>query len=259
MKRGLAVGAAVVAWATLMPMGSAQQRTGYLASGAFDILAVLPPAPVKGEARYDADRRIFRRTRALLGTPRGTMATSDVTRTPAAMLVDYACSLGMTLNPAEVPKTVAVIERASLDTNAQKERAKTFYHRLRPIRLDRGAVCQPRAKLERTYDYPSGHTTGGWTWALILAQLVPDRASQILARGRAFGQSRVVCGAHNASAVEAGFMTAGATMTVIGTVPQFQADLAAAKEELAAARRDAPIPDAARCAGERRLVAQHIY
>lgn len=257
--RMTAIAGLVLASIALAAPAPSADRIGYLTPGSVDILPILAPAPVRGDARYEADRRIFRATRRLLRTPRGALAVNDVQRSPQAMLADFACSLGKSLTPDRVPRTVAVILRASVDTNAQKDRAKDFYKRTRPLFIDAGPACQPRAKLANTFDYPSGHTTGGWTWALILAQLVPDRASQILARGRAFGQSRVVCGAHNASAVEAGFMTAGATMTVIGTVPQFQADLAAAKEELAAKRHDAPIPDAARCAGERGLVAQHIY
>jgi membrane-associated phospholipid phosphatase len=49
---------------------------------------------------------------------------------------------------------------------------------------------------------------------LILAELVPEAASDVLARARAFGQSRIVCGVHNASAVEAGWMTATAVFAM---------------------------------------------
>jgi len=234
-------------------------RAGYLMPGSFDILPILAPAPVRGDARYQADRRIFRATRRLLKTPRGALAVNDVQRSPDAMLADFACALGASIAPDRVPHTVAVILRASLDTNAQKDRAKDFYKRTRPLFIDTGPVCQPRAKLANTFDYPSGHTTGGWTWALILADLVPDHATAILARGRAFGQSRAICGAHNASAVEAGFMTADATMAAVRTVPAYRADLEAAREELKAALRTASAPDAARCNTEAGLVAMHAY
>ena len=33
----------------------------------------------------------------------------------------------------------------------------------------------------------------GWTWALTLSEISPDQTDAILARGRAFGESRVVC------------------------------------------------------------------
>jgi acid phosphatase (class A) len=252
----LAVPLASIALATPAPSAD---RAGYLVPGSFDILPILEPAPAKGDARYDADRRIFRATRGLLNTPRGALAVNDIQRAPDAMLADFACALGASLTPSQLPHTVAVIERASVDTNTQKDRAKDFYKRTRPLFIDRGPACQPRAKLAKTFDYPSGHTTGGWTWALILTDLAPDRATAILARGRAFGQSRAICGAHNASAVEAGFMTASATMTVVGTVPAYRADLEAAREEMQIALRNAPTPDAKRCRTETGLVAMRAY
>jgi hypothetical protein len=43
----------------------------------------------------------------------------------------------------------------------------------------------------------------------------------ILARARAFGESRVVCGVHNASAVEAGSMTDTAVFAVNRLHPHF--------------------------------------
>jgi acid phosphatase (class A) len=44
--------------------------------------------------------------------------------------------------------------------------------------------------------YPSGHTAIGLAWALILCELFPENANLILDRGRAFGESRVVCNVH---------------------------------------------------------------
>jgi acid phosphatase (class A) len=233
--------------------------TGYLAPGSFDILEILPPAPVEGDARYEADRRVFRETRSLLGGPRGAMALGDVDRRPAAMLHDFSCALGAELAPDRVRRTVRAIERATIDAVGQMNRAKQYYRRLRPLMIDAGPACQPREHLAKSFDYPSGHTTGGWTWALILAELAPDRATGLLARGRAFGQSRAICGAHNASAVEAGFLTAATTLTAIRSVPAYRSDLEAARRELAQARRQAEAPDPARCAAERSLVSQKVY
>ena len=39
---------------------------------------------------------------------------------------------------------------------------------------------------------PCGHTAIGWAWALTLSEISPERADSILARGRAFGESRVI-------------------------------------------------------------------
>ncbi len=63
----------------------------------------------------------------------------------------------------------------------------------------------------------------GWTWAMSLAQLAPDRTAPLLARGRAIGDSRVVCGVHNESAVDAARVAATAVMVCAVRQSEWQA------------------------------------
>lgn len=75
-----------IALAGLGTVAGAQQAfgpAGYLKPGAFDVLAVLPPAPKPTDPRGLADRAIFRMTRSLQGSPRWVMATNDVSLAPA--------------------------------------------------------------------------------------------------------------------------------------------------------------------------------
>lgn len=152
--------------------------------------------------------------------------------------------------------------RGLVRTPAGKHRAKEVYQRHRPFTIDRGQICQPQSELydqkaqRMSYDYPSGHTTRGWTWALVLATVAPDRAQQILERGRAYGDSRFICGAHNESAVEAGMLSASATMTVVATKPDYQADIAAARTEVQQLRAAGGQPQG--CEAEAKLVRQHV-
>jgi hypothetical protein len=77
--------------------------------------------------------------------------------------------------------------------------------------------------------YPSGHASIGWAWALVLADLAPDRAEAILARGRAFGESRAVCGVHFPSDIAAGQDIGGHVVTRLYAEPAFRADLERAR------------------------------
>ena len=70
-----------------------------------------------------------------------------------------------------------------------------------------------------------------------------------------FGESRLVCGVHNMSAVEAGRTNGSVLAAELHGSPEFRADLDAARTEIAAARRAGPAPDAAMCAKERSLTA----
>jgi hypothetical protein len=52
--------------------------------------------------------------------------------------------------------------------------------------------------------YPSGHTTYGYTGAVLLAVLVPERYQQMIARGAEYGNDRILMGAHYAMDVLGG-------------------------------------------------------
>ncbi len=241
---------------------SAEHPKGYLAPDEFDVTHVVEPAPRRGDPRYDTDRKIFRATRALAGSPRWAFATNDVDYGLPAILRDFSCAAGVILTPENSPKLVALMTRAAADTSAQTRKAKEFFQRERPFVIDRGKICQPESELydagnrRMSYDYPSGHTTFGWTWALVLSNLAPDRARQILERGRAYGDSRFVCGAHNQSAVEAGMLSASATMAVVQTKSEFQADREAARAELVALRASGISPTG--CEAEAALISQRV-
>jgi len=235
---------------------------GYLGDGEFDVTPILEPAPKSGDPRYETDRKIFRATRSLKGTPRWALATNDANEATGAILKDFSCSVGVSLTPENAPALVRVALRANADSATRSGRAKEFYQRQRPFLIDKGAICQPTAELfdrkagRMSYDYPSGHTTRGWTWALVLAAIAPDRAEQIFRRGRAYGDSRFVCGAHNESAVEAGMLSASATMAVVSTKLDYQADLAAARVEFADLRRSGAKPVG--CDAEAALLAVRV-
>ncbi|MGA0604192.1 acid phosphatase [Caulobacter sp. KR2-114] len=219
-----------------------------------DTVRILPPAPKVDSARGVADRAVFRATRALKGSPRWTLAQSDANEAVPAMLSDFSCAAGASLTPGNAPKLAAMLARVRKDTVAAVNGPKDLYRRQRPFLIDRGDICIERTlALAASPDYPSGHTTWGWTVGLILAELAPDRAGPILSRARAFGESRVVCGVHNASAIEAGRTNGAALVAALHGDGAFRADLDAARTEMAAARAAGPIPDAGACKAEAAL------
>jgi acid phosphatase (class A) len=84
--------------------------------------------------------------------------------------------------------------------------------------------------------YPSGHTAIGWAWALILSEIAPEQTDAILARGRTFGQSRVICNVHRQSDVIEGRFMGSAVVSRLHAEPAFRAAIETAKAELAAVR-----------------------
>ncbi len=62
----------------------------------------------------------------------------------------------------------------------------------------------PLQKLKTSPAFPSGHTTYGYTNAVLLAILVPERYPQMITRGAEYGNSRIIVGAHYAMDVIGG-------------------------------------------------------
>jgi acid phosphatase (class A) len=239
-----------------------QPASGYLtAAQTSDVVRIVPPAPATGDARYQADMSIFHATRSLEGSPRWTLAQSDDNLSIAGLLHAFRCALGLTLTPEKVPKLVALISRANSDAYEASGVIKTRYQHKRPFQVAEGDVCLSplgKAALERSPDYPSGHTALSWETGLILAELDPEAAADILARARAFGQSRVVCGVHNASAVEAGWMTATSVFAMQQSSPEFHRDFDAARAELANLRAR-PESKTAACEAEAEMLSKNPY
>jgi acid phosphatase (class A) len=233
-------------------------RGGYLAANPIDTYKILPPAPVAGTARYAADRMTYLETRRFQGSPRWAMARND--DNSAAILKDLSCALGVELTRDNAPATAAMISRVGMDSSRLTNLPKDIYKRPRPYLVDEGPICLDKSDaLAKSPDYPSGHVTWGWTVGLIMAELAPDRATDILIRARAFGESRLVCGVHTLSAVESGRTNASIVVAALHGEEAFRKDLEAARKEVAAARKAGPAPDPAACAAEAEVLAKNPY
>lgn len=248
--------AGVAVAATQPPAGQMVRTGGFLTAETMpDAVATIPPAPKEGEARNDLDWKVFRDLRALEGTDRWKLAQSDNSYLPKDLVKDFACAVGAELTAENVPTLAAIFARTTVDAGAAAEKAKQLYKRTRPYLHNAGNICIDKSEaLGRSFDYPSGHASLGWTAGLVMAELVPDRASEVLARGRAYGESRLVCGVHNMSAVEAGRTNAAGVFAALQSSNDFQAEMTKARAEIAAVRASGKKPDAAWCATEAELV-----
>ena len=135
-------------------------------------------AEADGDARNQDDRTTFTATRALAGTPRWKLATSDVTD---GRYTVYACAMGMTLDDTSAPALARIFARLGGDNMVGH--AKSTFAVRRPYLNQPGDICEAKTDhLAGNGDYPSGHTSNGWLTALILAELLPDRATVTLTK-----------------------------------------------------------------------------
>lgn len=234
------------------PTGAPNVNAGYLAKEArANSLLLVPPPPAPGSEAMARDEAAAKAAVALRGTPRWQVATNDAElRFPQAAQT-FSCALGVKLDPAKAPHVFTLLQRSLGDLGLSTYAAKTKYQRPRPFMSNGAPTCTPafEAVLRKDGSYPSGHSAAGFGWSLILAELAPDRADALVARGRAFGQSRVICNVHWQSDVDEGRVVGAAVVARLHGDQQFRADLEAARAELAALRQQGTPPDAD-CAAE---------
>jgi acid phosphatase (class A) len=200
--------------------------------------ALLPPPPEAGSAASQHDEEVRRRAAALRGSPRWNLAASDADLHGDRVTDAFSCSLGIAISPAETPRLQQMLQRAAVDAGLSTYAGKQRYQAVRPFARHNEATCTPgeEEELRRDGSYPSGHSALGMAIGLVLAEVAPDRADALVARGRSYGESRVVCNVHWRSDVVEGRFMAAATVARLRAVPEFNEDVAIARTEIAAAR-----------------------
>ena len=196
-----------------------------------DATALLGPPPSPDSPRQAADRLAMH---PAVSPERLAQARADQPWTPWVAMHPV---FGDAFTEARLPRTVKVFQDVLNGLGPPLGASKNAYNRHRPFIADPSVEqCDvPDAILTASGSYPSGHSGGGWAWALVLAELVPSRAAAILQRGRDFGDSRVICGFHYPSDIEAGRMVAAAVIARLHGDASFRRDLEAARAELARA------------------------
>lgn len=232
--------------------------SGYLPPTALpNSLALIPSPPAAGSAASATDEEISRKGLASRNTPRWAQAAEDADLTFPQAAGTFSCAVNAPITEQETPHLYVLLRRTLIDAGRSTAAAKDYYRRPRPFMVNGEPTCTPQEEefLRTNGSYPSGHSAAGWAWALILTEIAPDRADAILARGRAFGESRVICNVHwGSDVVEGRFMGAGTVARLHGDA-QFRADLEAAKTELAAVRAEGLKPQRD-CAAEAAALAK---
>jgi acid phosphatase (class A) len=222
---------------------------GYLPRGAApDSLVFVPPPPAPGSAAFARDEEGARAAVTLRGSPRWDQATIDADLFKPDTTGVFSCAAGFTIGAETTPRLAALLRRAGPDLALAVYPTKRLYKRPRPFMVNGQPTCTPQdeAVLRADGSYPSGHSAIGYGWSLLLAEVVPDRAAQIVARGLAFGDSRRICNVHWLSDIEQGRSVAAAVVARLHAEPAFRADLEAARAEVAARRAQLAVPDCAR-------------
>lgn len=207
---------------------------GYLPAEQLPDPLVLVPSPPAAHSRALAlDEDVSRSALALRGTPRWRLAAEDANLMFPRAAGTFSCVLGAPITEQDTPHLYMLMRRTLGDAGLSTYRAKQLYARVRPFMKNGEPTCMPEdeERLRKDGSYPSGHAAIGWTWALVLTEIAPERSNAILARGRAFGESRIVCNVHWQSDIVEGRTMAAAVVARLHADPAFLAELDAARAE----------------------------
>jgi acid phosphatase (class A) len=145
----------------------------------------------------------------------------------------FYCSLNTQIIEDETPYLYALLFRAYDDIKFTSIEAQYKYNRPTPSFVNNEPKCI-RQKGHNYQSYPSGGAAGFWAWALILSEIAPEKSNDILARGRALGQSYVICNDRWQSDANEGRFLGSIVVARLHALPEFQKYIEAAKSELEA-------------------------
>ena len=149
------------------------------------------------------------------------------------MAAIFSPVMGIEISAQNTPEIWQLLNHAVRTTDLATHKAKKTYMRRRPYMVfgEPTLVPEDEEELSHNGSYPSGHTTLGWSTALILCEINPAAQDAILKEGFEYGQSRVIAGFHWQSDVDAARVLSSAAFARLHTSPAYLKQLKKAQKE----------------------------
>lgn len=199
-------------------------------------LSLLPAPPRPGSTLFMNDEAQYKWGKLQRDTPRGDQAAADARVNGDGVPNAFSEAFGVKISKETTPEIYRLVLGMREDAGDLSTReAKEYYMRKRPFAFYNEQTCNPEQQQELSTNgsYPSGHTAIGWATALVLAEINTDRQNEILKRGYEMGQSRVICGYHFQSDVDAARLVSSAVVARLHANEKFMEQLEKAKKEFA--------------------------
>jgi acid phosphatase (class A) len=135
-------------------------------------------------------------------------------------LGSFSRALGVDMAKS-TPHINAALKRFLIPVDAVMGNLKNRYQRPRPFIAE--SQIQPCLPREQGFSFPSGHSTWYRAASELLADLLPERRARLVAVGSHGGNSRVLCGVHYPSDVQAGQRLGVAAAAQLIASPQWRA------------------------------------
>jgi acid phosphatase (class A) len=192
---------------------------------------LLPPPPTVGSPAQAAELDELRRIQAQRTPDELAAAKWDDAHEDPSL---YAQTLGVDLKT--LPATAKLLALVDDDQAIAAGLAKKYFKRHRPWTSDDSLIgCERGKNPDPLTSYPSGHATLGYSLAVVLSALIPEKAQAIQARASEYAYHRMVCGVHYRSDIEASHALGEAVGVLMLHSPELRPQIQAAADELRAA------------------------
>src|ERR1700730_4085957 len=165
----------------------------YLAETDADFANLLPAPPADGSAGDKADMQALLALQKTLTPQRLERIQADTEQSVYRVAGEV---LGPTFTKEHFPLAGAFFDKVNKDSGVGVGAIKRKYKRLRPFQASKEVQSPPNiAAASQGPTYPSGHGTFGAEVALLLSMMVPEKRSELFARGWQYGEQRILSGA----------------------------------------------------------------
>ena len=201
-----------------------------------DMMVFLPGPPDSTSVAFMNDVARYYWGKEMRNDPeRAAEATRDAVYGLATILEEFEEAFGMKISQEETPEIYKVLLEGTATCDSIGTIPKRTYMRRRPFMVFNEPTLYPEAEetLRKNGSYPSGHTILGWSAALLMTEINPDRATEIMARGYRYGENRLVVGAHWQSDTDAARLAASVAYARLHTSERFLEQMKKARAEYA--------------------------
>lgn len=201
-----------------------------------------PPDSIINKFTYDVSQYMW--GKSMRKDPvRSEIARRDAEYSLRYIIQEFSGPFGLEISREGTPEIYRLLREGTATCDSICTLPKKHYMRRRPFLVFNEHTLTPESEpsLSHSGSYPSGHTILGWSSALLLMEINPERADTLLARGYMFGESRVIVGAHWQSDVDAGYLAASVAYAKLHTSERFLEQMRKAREEFK--RLTSPVVD----------------
>jgi acid phosphatase (class A) len=213
----------------IAPLSALAELT-YLTPGQPDAAVLLAPPPLPDSPEQAADMDEVRTVYHAAGSNDIAAAYMEKKFT----VFNFTGAVGSFFVETNLPKTAAFFEKVQKDAETVTDLGKDHFRRPRPFTTDPSLA---NGKLEKSFSYPSGHSTETMVLGLVLAEADPAQHDAILAHARLMGWHRVEIARHYPTDIYAGRVLAQAIVREFDQNAAFQKELAEVKVEIATAQK----------------------